>query len=131
MVEARSSLAVVRTYDELVEALRVRRDQLQVTRLPGAAGGYAVTAGATSACGFGRRRFTRRGRTRASKFARPPPVKNLGPISLGALGLRLMVEVDPEQLVVPVSYFREKFRILQLSTFATQSAQLGPREISA
>jgi len=77
------SLAVVRSYDELVAALSARRDELQITfltldDLSGIQVGYSA------------------------KLLSPGRVKKLGCMSLtsllGALALKLIVVEDPEQL---------------------------------
>jgi len=80
MIEARQ-IAVVRDYDALMDALRARRDELKVTHaviddVSGVQPGYA------------------------SKLLADPPIKGFGRVSLGpilgALGLQLIVVVDPE-----------------------------------
>jgi hypothetical protein len=72
-------LATVRDYDELIAAIRTRRDELQVTHETiGIPSGYA------------------------SKLLTDPPIKRMGMISLGpmlgALGLMLVVVEDPAAL---------------------------------
>lgn len=75
--------ASVRTYGELVKALRARADELQVPRE-----GIAAAAKLSE-------RYV-------SKLLAPIPIKHLGPKALGpllaALGLKLKVEEDVETL---------------------------------
>jgi hypothetical protein len=77
------ALAIVTNYDQLLQAIRARRDALLITHatidvLSGLPDGYA------------------------SKLLCDPPMKHCGAVSLGpvlgVLGLRLVVEVDDEAL---------------------------------
>jgi hypothetical protein len=76
-------LAVVRSYDDLHRALRLRKEALEITMncLDEAAG---FTAG------------------HASKLLAPKPLKNMGPLTLGlmlqALGVQLIMVEDAEAL---------------------------------
>ena len=74
----------IRSMPELVEALRMRRDELNISHetidsIAGLQSGYT------------------------SKLLAPKPIKNLGPMSfgsiLGALGLAVVVVPDPEMIV--------------------------------
>lgn len=75
--------APIRSMPDLIQALRNRRDELQLTHetiddISGLQAGYT------------------------SKLLAPKPIKNLGPMSfeciLGALGLAVVVVEDPEQI---------------------------------
>jgi hypothetical protein len=76
-------LATVRDYDELIAAIRARRDELEVTH---------ETIGEVAGIASGH----------ASKLLCDPPMKRMGIISLGAvlgaLGLKLIVVEDEEAL---------------------------------
>jgi hypothetical protein len=89
----RKSLAVVRSYSELIAALRARRDELEVTHetiddVSGVASGYTSKV---------------LGPKTGSTHAKRPSQRNLGPVSLGlllgALGLALVVVEDPAAMV--------------------------------
>lgn len=75
--------APIRSMPELIQALRARRDELQLTH---------ETIDAVSGLQPG---YT-------SKLLAPKPIKNLGPMSfemlLGALGVAVVVVEDPEQI---------------------------------
>jgi len=102
-------LAIVHDMDELVAALRARRDELQVTfltldKVSGVQTGYSA------------------------KLLGPGRVKKLGAMSLGcllgALGLRLIVEVDPEQ------FARVQSRLVKRQRPRRQ-AEVAPAAVSA
>jgi hypothetical protein len=75
------ALAIVTNYEQLLQAIRARRDALGITH-------HTIDAVSGVADGY------------ASKLLCDPPLKSLGAVSLGpvlgALGLRLIVTEDPD-----------------------------------
>lgn len=105
MTEPRQ-LAVVREYGELIDALRARAEELNISRetldaITGLQAGYC------------------------SKLLAPVPIRNLGPVSLGpviqALGLAIRIIEDPEA---------EARFSAQRAERARESLSVGKHEIS-
>ncbi len=92
--------APIRSMPELIEALRARRDALNISHetidsIAGLQSGYT------------------------SKLLAPKPIKNLGPMSfgslLGALGLAVVVVEDPSQCQRVAKHWEQRKRPMKLS----------------
>jgi hypothetical protein len=104
-MDAPKQLAVVHDYDELIAAIRARRDELEVTH---------ATLDHVSGLASGH----------TSKLFCIPPIKRLGMISLGAMlgsvGLMLVVVEDPAALA------RVSGRLVKRERPARSGRAIGP-----
>lgn len=100
--------APIRSMPELIEALRARRDALNISHetidsIAGLQSGYT------------------------SKLLAPKPIKNLGPMSfgslLGALGLAVVVVEDPAAVVRVEKHWQKRKRPMKLAASMTASIE--------